>query len=95
MLNWCIPKRIGGPVSFIQSHWDCLGSIDFTTIAVWTTVGLVTYYLLFVMRVATRTVHFAGYTVHPTGEWIVQMGRNLRAWQTRSCCPATKWGRIG
>jgi putative transposase len=62
---------------FIQSHWECLGAIDFTTIEVWTKGGLVTYYLLFVMKVATRTVHFAGCTVHPTAEWMKQMGRNL------------------
>ena len=67
--------------SFIQSHWECLGSIDFTTIEVWTAGGLVTYYLLFVMKVAMRTVHFAGCTVHPTGEWMVQMARNLT-----DCC---------
>ena len=37
-----------------------LGAIDFTTIEVWTKSGLVTFYLLFVMEVATRRVHFAG-----------------------------------
>ena len=67
--------------TFIQSHWECLASIDFTTIEVWTASGLVTYYLLFVMKVATRTVHFAGCTVHPTGEWMTQMARNLT-----DCC---------
>jgi hypothetical protein len=62
---------------FIQSHWECLGSIDFTTIEVWTMGGLVTYYLLFVMKVTTRSVHFAGCTVHPTADWIKQVARNL------------------
>lgn len=33
---------------FIQSHGECLGSIDFTTVEVWTMNGLVTYYVLFV-----------------------------------------------
>ena len=66
---------------FIQSHWECLGSIDFTTIEVWTMGGLVTYYVLFVMRVATRSVHFAGCTVHPTVEWMKQVARNLTG-----CC---------
>ena len=51
--------------TFIKSHWDVLGAIDFTTIEVWTMGGLVTYYLLFVMEVATRRVHFAGCTVNP------------------------------
>ena len=48
--------------TFIQSHWDVLGAIDFTTIEVWTKGGLVTFYLLFVMELATRRVHFAGCT---------------------------------
>jgi transposase InsO family protein len=63
--------------TFIQSHWDVLGAIDFTTIEVWTKGGLVTYYLLFVIKVATRSVHFAGCTVNPTAEWMTQVARNL------------------
>jgi len=63
--------------TFIKSHWDVLGAIDFTTIEVWTTGGLVTYYLLFVMEVATRRVHFAGCTVNPTEAWMKQTARNL------------------
>ena len=51
--------------TFIKSHWDVLAAIDFTTIEVWTKGGLVTFYLLFVMEVATRRVHFAGCTASP------------------------------
>jgi transposase len=29
--------------AFLQAHWDQLAAIDFTTIEVWTTRGLVTY----------------------------------------------------
>lgn len=39
--------------TFIQSHWDVLGAIDFTTIKVWTKGGLVTFYLLFVMEIGS------------------------------------------
>jgi putative transposase len=63
--------------TFIQSHWDVLGAIDFTTIEVWTKGGLVTYYLLFVMELATRRVHFAGCTPNPDGPWMKQIARNL------------------
>jgi putative transposase len=38
--------------TFIKSHWDVLAAVDFTTIEVWTTRGLVTFYLLFVMELA-------------------------------------------
>ena len=63
--------------TFIQSHWDVLASVDFTTIEVWGLGGLVTYYLLFVMRVATRQVYFAGCTVSPDANWMRQVARNL------------------
>ena len=62
---------------FIKSHWEVLAAIDFTTIEVWTKGGLVTYYLLFVMEVATRRVHFAGCTPNPSEPWMKQIARNL------------------
>ncbi len=63
--------------TFFKAHWDVLASIDFTTIEVWTKGGLVTYYVLFVMEVATRRVHFAGCTVNPTEAWMKQVAKNL------------------
>ena len=39
--------------------------------------GLVTFYLLFVMEVSTRRVHFAGCTTNPNETWMKQIGRNL------------------
>jgi transposase InsO family protein len=63
--------------TFLKAHWDCLAAIDFTTVEVWTRGGLATYYLLFVMRVATRRVQFVGCTVNPTTPWMKQIGRNL------------------
>ena len=63
--------------TFIRSHWDVLGAIDFTTIEVWTRGGLVTFYLLFVMEIASRRVHFAGYTPSPDEVWMRQIARNL------------------
>jgi len=63
--------------TFLKAHWDVLAAIDFTTIEVWTKGGLVTYYLLFVMEVATRRVHFAGCTPNPEEPWMKQIARNL------------------
>ena len=63
--------------TFLKAHWDVLAAIDFTTIEVWTKSGLVIYYLLFVMKLKTRRVHFAGYTAHPDETWMKQMARNL------------------
>ena len=63
--------------TFISAHWDVLSSIDFTTVEVWTRGGLVTFYLLFVMRLATRRVHLAGVTTNPDGPWMKQVAKNL------------------
>jgi putative transposase len=54
-----------------------LAAIDFTTLEVWTKGGLVSYYLLFVMEIAIRRVHFAGCTPNPTEPWMKQIARNL------------------
>lgn len=70
-------KRQTSWKAFIQAHWETLAAVDFTTIEVWTKGGLVTYYLLFVMELATRRVHFAGLTPSPNGPWITQIARNL------------------
>lgn len=63
--------------AFLKAHWDVLAAIDFTTIEVWTKGGLVTFYLLFVLELATRRVQLAGCTSHPEEAWMMQMGRNL------------------
>jgi transposase InsO family protein len=61
----------------LASHWDVLAAVDFTTIEVWTKNGLVTIYLLFVLELATRRVHFAGSTTGPDEAWMKQVARNL------------------
>ncbi len=63
--------------TFIKSHWDVLAAIDFTTIEVWTKRGLVTYYLLFVMELATRRVHMAACTPTLGDDFMKQVARNL------------------
>jgi putative transposase len=57
--------------TFLKTHWDVLGAIDFTTIDVWTKGGLVTFYLLFVMEITTRRVHFAGCSANPDEAWMM------------------------
>jgi hypothetical protein len=63
--------------TFLKAHWDVLAAVDFTTVEVWGKGGLLTYYLLFVMEIATRRVSFAGCTLSPSGAWINQVARNL------------------
>jgi hypothetical protein len=63
--------------TFLKAHWDCLAAIDFTTVEVWTKGGLVTYYLLFVMELATRRVHLAACTPTLGDAFMRQIARNL------------------
>jgi len=70
-------KRQSTWKSFLEAHWDVLASADFTAIEVWTKSGLVTSYLLFVVELATRRVHFAGLTANPDEKWMLQIARNL------------------
>jgi len=63
--------------TFLKAHWDVLAAIDFTTIEVWTKGCLVNYYLLFVMELKTRRVHFSGCTPNPHEQWMKKIARNL------------------
>src|SRR3989449_710095 len=60
---------------FIRTHLDVLVATDFFTVEVWTTVGLVTYYVLFFIHLGNRKVHVAGMTPHPNQVWMVQVAR--------------------
>ena len=67
---------------FIRMHLDVLVATDFFTADVWTLGGLVTYYVLFFIRLGTREVHVGGVTPHPDHAWMMQMARNvtMEAW---------------
>jgi transposase InsO family protein len=62
---------------FIRTHLDVLVATDFFTAEVWTLGGLVTYYVLFFIRLSTREVHVAGMTPHLNQAWMAQVARNV------------------
>ena len=62
---------------FIRSHQDVLAAADFFTADVMTSIGLVTYYVLFFMHIDTRRVHIAGITPYPRESWMKQVARNI------------------
>jgi putative transposase len=70
-------KRQSTWQTFLKAHWEVLASVDFTTIEVGTKKGLVTYYLLLFMELATRRVYFAGFTDQPDEGWLLQVARNV------------------
>jgi len=63
--------------TFLKAHWKVLAASDFLTVEVWTTRGLVTHYLLFVISLADRVVELVGITTRPDEAWMLQVGRNL------------------
>jgi hypothetical protein len=62
---------------FIRSHIEVLWATDFFSTEVWTLGGLVTFYVLFLIKLDTREVHIAGVTSTPNEQWIKQIARNL------------------
>jgi putative transposase len=62
---------------FLKLHWEVLAATDFFTVEVATWHGLVTYYVLVVMELATRRVEIAGITPHPTAAFMQQCARQL------------------
>jgi putative transposase len=62
---------------FLKIHWQVLAATDFFTVEVATWHGLVTYYVLVVMELATRRVQIAGVTPHPTAAFMQQCARQL------------------
>jgi putative transposase len=63
--------------TFVRAHAHLFTAADFFTTGVWTARGLVTYFTLFVIDIATRRVYIAGTTTNPNSEWMAQIARNL------------------
>ncbi len=63
--------------TFLKAHWDVMAATDFFTAEVWTPRGLVTYYVLFIINLSTRSVHIAGVSAAPNGVFMKQVARNL------------------
>ena len=62
---------------FLKAHWNVLAAADFFTVEVWGPRGLVTFYVFFVIELATRRIEIVGITPGPNERWMVQVGRNL------------------
>jgi hypothetical protein len=62
---------------FLRAHWNVLAAADFFTVEVWGPRGLVTFYVFFLIELATRRIQIAGITPGPNEPWMMQIGRNL------------------
>jgi putative transposase len=71
----CVSSDVGPSRSSILDPPSST-SFAFTT-EVWTKNGLVTFFVLFVIDLASRRVEIAGITLNPDAAWMRQMARNL------------------
>ncbi|HKC40908.1 MAG TPA: integrase core domain-containing protein, partial [Gemmatimonadales bacterium] len=74
-----VPQRPTSWQTFLKAHWGVIAGADFFTTEVWTWRGLVTYYTVFVIDLASRRVGILGSTPHPNGLFMRQVVRMATA----------------
>ena len=74
-----VPERPTSWQTFLRAHWGAIAGADFFATEVWTWRGLVSYYTVFVIDVASRRVHILGSTPYPDHDFMEQIGRMLTA----------------
>ena len=74
-----VPQRPTSWQTFLKAHWGVIAGGDFFTTEVWTWQGLVTYYTVFVLDLASRRVQILGSTPHPNELFMQQ----VCAWRRR------------
>jgi putative transposase len=74
-----VPERPTSWHTFLRAHWGAIAGADFFTTEVWTWWGLVTYYTVFVIDLASRHVQIVGSTPHPDEVFMHQVSRTLTA----------------
>ena len=73
-----VPERPTSWQPFLRAHWGEIAGADFFTTEVWTWRGLVTYYTVFVIDLASRRVQIARSTPHPDDSSCVKSA--ARSW---------------
>src|SRR6478752_2905358 len=74
-----VPHRPTSWQTFLKAHWGVIAGADFVTTEVWTWRGLVTYYTVFMIDVASRRVHVLGSTPPPNDLFTDQIVRLVTA----------------
>jgi transposase InsO family protein len=72
-----VPHRPTSWRTFLNAHGGVIAGADFFTTEVWTWQGLVTYYTVFVLDLASRRVQILGSTPYPNELFIQQAVRTL------------------
>jgi putative transposase len=79
------PKRPTSWQTFLLAHWGTIAGADFFTTEVWTWRGLVTFYTVFVIDLASRRVRLLGTTLHPEETFMHQIVRTLTMADAETC----------
>src|SRR5262245_35017558 len=72
-----VPQRPTSWDTFLKAHWGVIAGADFFTTEVWTWRGLVMYYTVFVIDLASRRVQILGSTSYPEALFMQQIVRTL------------------
>ena len=80
-----VPERPTSWQTFLRAHWGEIAAADFFTTEVWTWHGLVTFYTVFVIELASRRVQILGSTPHPDEPFMCQIVRNLTLADADGC----------
>jgi transposase InsO family protein len=96
-----VPERPTSWQAFLRAHWGAIAGADFFSTEVWTWRGLVTFYTVFVIDLASRRVQIVGSTPHPDARFMQQVVRTLTAagegllvqHRVLICDRDTKWSR--
>ena len=79
------PKRPTSWQTFLRAHWGAIAAADFFTTEVWTWRGLVTFYTVFVIDLASRRVQILGATPHPDEAFMRQVMRTFTMADVQPC----------
>jgi putative transposase len=74
-----VPERPTSWQTFLRAHWGAIAGTDFFTTEVWTWRGLVTFYTVLVIDLASRRVQIVGSTPYPDDRFMQQVVRTLTA----------------
>src|SRR5215470_12949132 len=72
-----VPQRPTSWATFLKAHWSAIAGADFFMTDVWTWRGLVSYFTVFVIDLASRRVQILGSTPHPETLFMQQAIRTL------------------
>jgi putative transposase len=91
-----VPERPTSWQTFLRVHWGEIAGADFFTTEVWTWRGLVTFYTVVVIELASRRVQILGSTPHPDEAFMRQVARTLtqadgKVYRVLICDRDAKW----